>query len=87
MNTNRLSHPLSLILKTLVPTRTALTRTQAFCSGFLGVSDLFAAAFWGLDYALQMAHSNFSGTMFHLGGQDIPSLEMDPVISTGFVHP
>jgi hypothetical protein len=38
------------------------------------------AVFWGLDYdyALQMAHSNFSGTMFHLGGQDIPSLEMDP---------
>ncbi|KAJ7331318.1 glycoside hydrolase family 79 protein [Mycena albidolilacea] len=43
----------------------------ASCGGFLGVSDSFAAALWGLDYALQMAHSNFSGAMFHLGGQNV----------------
>ncbi|KAF8217332.1 glycoside hydrolase family 79 protein [Mycena galopus ATCC 62051] len=43
----------------------------ASCGGFLGISDTFTAALWGLDYALQMAHSNFSGAMFHLGGQNV----------------
>ncbi|KAJ7185827.1 glycoside hydrolase family 79 protein [Mycena filopes] len=43
----------------------------ASCGGFLGISDSFTAALWGLDYALQMAHSNFSGAMFHLGGQNV----------------
>ncbi|KAJ7789812.1 hypothetical protein B0H14DRAFT_3572538 [Mycena olivaceomarginata] len=55
----------------LLPTRTALTRTQASCGSFLGVSDSFAAALWGLDCALQMAHSKFSSAMFHLGGQNV----------------
>ncbi|KAJ7798872.1 glycoside hydrolase family 79 protein [Mycena olivaceomarginata] len=41
------------------------------CGGFLGISDSFTAALWGLDYALEMAHSNFSGAMFHLGGQNV----------------
>jgi hypothetical protein len=44
---------------------------KASCGGFLGISDSFTAALWGLDYALQMAHSNFSGAMFHLGGQNV----------------
>ncbi|KAJ7453359.1 glycoside hydrolase family 79 protein [Mycena galericulata] len=43
----------------------------ASCGGFLGISDSFTAALWGLDYALQMAYSNFSGAMFHLGGQSV----------------
>ncbi|KAJ7064883.1 hypothetical protein C8F01DRAFT_1128585 [Mycena amicta] len=43
----------------------------ASCGGFLGISDSFTASLWGLDYALQMAHSNFSGAMFHLGGQNV----------------
>ncbi|KAJ7729904.1 hypothetical protein B0H16DRAFT_1893699 [Mycena metata] len=43
----------------------------ASCGGFLGISDSFTAVLWGLDYALQMAHSNFSGAMFHLGGQNV----------------
>ncbi|KAJ7141844.1 hypothetical protein C8R43DRAFT_583571 [Mycena crocata] len=43
----------------------------ASCGGFNGISDSFTAALWGLDYALQMAHSNFSGAMFHLGGQNV----------------
>ncbi|KAJ7301198.1 glycoside hydrolase family 79 protein [Mycena albidolilacea] len=38
----------------------------ASCGGFLGISDSFTAALWGLDYALEMEHSNFSGAMFHL---------------------
>ncbi|KAJ6540793.1 hypothetical protein DFH09DRAFT_63429 [Mycena vulgaris] len=43
----------------------------ASCGGFMGISDSFTAALWGLDYAMQMAHSNFSGAMFHLGGQNV----------------
>ncbi|KAJ7235652.1 glycoside hydrolase family 79 protein [Mycena rebaudengoi] len=43
----------------------------ASCGGFGGISDVFGAALWGLDYALQMAHSNFSGAMFHVGGQNV----------------
>ncbi|KAJ7081158.1 glycoside hydrolase family 79 protein [Mycena belliarum] len=43
----------------------------ASCGGFNGISDSFTAALWGLDYALQMAHSNFSGAMFHIGGQNV----------------
>ncbi|KAJ7090786.1 hypothetical protein B0H15DRAFT_836879 [Mycena belliarum] len=41
------------------------------CGGFNGISDSFTAALWGIDYALQMAHSNFSGAMFHIGGQNV----------------
>ncbi|KAJ7123527.1 hypothetical protein C8R44DRAFT_783972 [Mycena epipterygia] len=43
----------------------------ASCGGFVGISDAFGAALWGLDYALQMAHSNFSGALFHVGGQNV----------------
>ncbi|KAJ7292155.1 glycoside hydrolase family 79 protein [Mycena rebaudengoi] len=43
----------------------------ASCGGFNGVSDSFSSALWGLDYALYMAHSNFTGAMFHLGGQNV----------------
>ncbi|KAF7307843.1 Glyco-hydro-79C domain-containing protein [Mycena kentingensis (nom. inval.)] len=43
----------------------------ASCGGFLGISDSFTAALWGLDYALQLAHSNFSGALFHVGGQSV----------------
>ncbi|KAJ7592262.1 hypothetical protein C8J56DRAFT_1131806 [Mycena floridula] len=38
------------------------------CGGFPGVSDAFAAALWGVDYSMQLAYSNFSGGMFHVGG-------------------
>ncbi|KAJ7592650.1 glycoside hydrolase family 79 protein [Mycena floridula] len=43
----------------------------ASCGGFAGISDSFGAALWGLDYGLQMAHSNFSGALFHVGGQNV----------------
>lgn len=43
----------------------------ASCGGFAGISDSFGAALWGLDYALQMAHSNFSGALMHVGGQNV----------------
>ena len=42
----------------------------ASCGGFPGVSDAFAASLWALDYALQMAYSNFSMGLFHTGGQN-----------------
>ncbi|KDR78254.1 hypothetical protein GALMADRAFT_266767 [Galerina marginata CBS 339.88] len=43
----------------------------ASCGGFVGISDSFGAALWGLDYAMQLAHSNFSGALFHVGGQNV----------------
>ncbi|KAH8831859.1 glycoside hydrolase family 79 protein [Flagelloscypha sp. PMI_526] len=41
----------------------------ASCGGFPGISDSFGASLWSLDYAMQMAYGNFSGAMFHVGGQ------------------
>ncbi|KAF8636118.1 hypothetical protein AX17_003821 [Amanita inopinata Kibby_2008] len=43
----------------------------ASCGGFPGLSDSFGAALWGLDYALQLAYSNFSMGLFHIGGQGV----------------
>ncbi|KZV69145.1 glycoside hydrolase family 79 protein [Peniophora sp. CONT] len=42
---------------------------SASCSGFVGISDAFASALWGLDWGLQLAATNFSGALFHVGGQ------------------
>lgn len=43
----------------------------ASCGGFPGVSDAFAAALWGLDYGLTMAFNNFTGALWHVGGQNV----------------
>ncbi|KAI0742962.1 hypothetical protein C8Q80DRAFT_945246 [Daedaleopsis nitida] len=43
----------------------------ASCGGFPGISDTFTAALWGIDHAMQLAHSNFSGALFHFGGQNV----------------
>ncbi|TDL20289.1 glycoside hydrolase family 79 protein [Rickenella mellea] len=43
----------------------------ASCGGFAGISDSFGAALWGIDYGLQMAYSNFSGALVHVGGQSV----------------
>ena len=43
----------------------------ASCGGFPGISDSFASALWAVDYALQMAYSNFTGALLHIGGQDV----------------
>ncbi|KAF8893584.1 hypothetical protein BD779DRAFT_1669853 [Infundibulicybe gibba] len=43
----------------------------ASCGGFPGISDSFGAALWALDYGMQMAYSNFSGAMLHVGGQNV----------------
>jgi hypothetical protein len=41
----------------------------ASCSGFVGLSDAFVGALWGIDWALSLAAGNFTGTLFHFGGQ------------------
>ncbi|KAJ7809759.1 hypothetical protein B0H13DRAFT_2385069 [Mycena leptocephala] len=51
--------------------RGVVVRVVASCGGFVGISDAFGAALSWLDYALQTAHSNFSGAMFHFGGQNV----------------
>ncbi|EJF60214.1 hypothetical protein DICSQDRAFT_155951 [Dichomitus squalens LYAD-421 SS1] len=43
----------------------------ASCGGFPGVSDSFASGLWAVDYGLQMAFSNFTGTLLHVGGQNV----------------
>ena len=43
----------------------------ASCGGFPGVSNSFGAALWALDFGLQMAYSNFSGALLHVGGQSV----------------
>ncbi|CAL1698442.1 unnamed protein product [Somion occarium] len=40
----------------------------ASCGGFLGLSDSYGAALWAIDFGLQMAYSNFSGSLLHVGG-------------------
>jgi hypothetical protein len=43
----------------------------ASCGGFPGISDSYGSALWGLDYGLQMAYSNFSTALLHIGGQNV----------------
>lgn len=43
----------------------------ASCGGFPGISDSFGAALWALDYGFQMAYSNFSNALLHIGGQNV----------------
>ncbi|KAJ7624758.1 glycoside hydrolase family 79 protein [Roridomyces roridus] len=72
--------PKNIVTRYLNDTAYAQTKNKPFlmfetntasCGGFLGISDSFTAALWGIDYVLTMAHSNFSGAMFHLGGQNV----------------
>lgn len=44
---------------------------SASCGGFPGIADAYGAALWGLDYAMQLAYSNFSVAMFHSSGQNV----------------
>ncbi|KAJ7168531.1 glycoside hydrolase family 79 protein [Mycena filopes] len=43
----------------------------ASCGGFAGVSNSFGSALWALDYALQLAYSNFTTALLHVGGQGV----------------
>ncbi|KAG6808843.1 hypothetical protein H0H92_002618 [Tricholoma furcatifolium] len=52
--------------------RLAMMETNtASCGGFPGISDAFASALWGVDYAFQLAYNNFGAAMFHVSGQDV----------------
>ena len=44
---------------------------SASCGGFRGISNVYGISLWGLDYGLQMAYSNFTGALLHIGGQDV----------------
>ena len=44
---------------------------SASCGGFAGISTSFGAALWALDYGLEMAASNFSHALLHVGGQNV----------------
>ncbi|KAI0073210.1 hypothetical protein K474DRAFT_1666888 [Panus rudis PR-1116 ss-1] len=79
--TNYLNHTagISIIQKYLNSTQIAQQAGKPFlmfetnsasCGGFPGVSDSFGSALWALDYGLQMAYSNFSGALLHVGGAD-----------------
>ncbi|KAJ7081767.1 glycoside hydrolase family 79 protein [Mycena belliarum] len=43
----------------------------ASCGGFPGVSNSFGSALWALDYGLQLAYSNFTNALLHVGGQGV----------------
>ncbi|KAF4618770.1 hypothetical protein D9613_010025 [Agrocybe pediades] len=43
----------------------------ASCGGFSGISDAFAGALWGVDWGMKLASMNFSGALFHVGGQSV----------------
>ena len=42
----------------------------ASCGGFPGASNSFGAALWGVDYGMQLAFSNFTQALLHVGGQN-----------------
>uniref|UniRef100_D8QFJ7 Glycoside hydrolase family 79 protein n=1 Tax=Schizophyllum commune (strain H4-8 / FGSC 9210) TaxID=578458 RepID=D8QFJ7_SCHCM len=48
-----------------------LETNTASCGGFPGISNSYGAALWALDYGFQLAYSNFSGGMLHVGGQNV----------------
>lgn len=42
----------------------------ASCGGFHGISNALGGGLWLMDYGLQMAYSNFSQALLHVGGQE-----------------
>ncbi|KAJ3569540.1 hypothetical protein NP233_g4984 [Leucocoprinus birnbaumii] len=44
---------------------------SASCGGFPGISDTYGGALWAMDYGFQMAYSNFSNALIHIGGQNV----------------
>lgn len=54
----------------------------ASCGGFAGLSDSFGAAMWMVDYALQMAVSNMTQALMHIGGQGVYYNAFTPAPST-----
>lgn len=48
-----------------------LETNTASCGGFAGLSDSFGAAMWMVDWSLQLAYTNFSAALMHVGGQNV----------------
>lgn len=48
-----------------------LETNTASCGGFPGLSDSFGAAMWMLDWSLQLACTNFTAALMHVGGQNV----------------
>ncbi|KAJ7227458.1 hypothetical protein GGX14DRAFT_419682 [Mycena pura] len=77
-----LNHTASQIIVADYLSSTALAQTYnlpfvmietntASCGGFPGISNSFGGAIFLLDYALQMASSNFTNAMLHVSGQGV----------------
>lgn len=58
----------------------------ASCGGFPGVSNSFGSALWALDYGLQLAYSNFTTALLHVGGQGVYYNVRLPFSLTATVH-
>ena len=43
----------------------------ASCGGYKGISNSFGSALWATDFAFQMAQTNFSEALLHVGGQNV----------------
>jgi len=43
----------------------------ASCGGFKGISNSFGAALWATDFGFQLANTNFSESLLHVGGQNV----------------
>jgi len=58
----------------------------ASCGGFRGISNSFGAALWATDYGFQMAHTNFSEALLHVGGQGVyyNPFTSPPTAQTGY---
>lgn len=48
-----------------------LETNTAACGGFPGLSTSFGAAVWLVDWSLQLAQTNFSQALMHVGGQNV----------------
>lgn len=58
----------------------------ASCGGFKGISNSFGAALWATDYGFQMAYTNFSEALLHVGGQNVfyNPFNSPPTAETGY---
>ena len=58
----------------------------ASCGGFKGISNSFGAALWATDYGFQLAYTNFSESLLHVGGQNVyyNPFNSPPTAETGY---
>ena len=58
----------------------------ASCGGFKGISNSFTAALWATDFGFQLAYTNFSEALLHVGGQNVyyNPFNPPPTAETGY---